>query len=374
MAAKGKELYKRGAIWWYRFTNPRTSAQERGSTKASDKALAQQFLDRKKADAWVHAHDVQILEQFEEPKLWIEATTKWMQVKKKKKSIQTDVQRIDMLAPILNEIAIADIDDDLIRKLVVNDLCVRRKHAPATVNRYLDLIRSILKASERWRWISRAPMLEKPGASGERQRKAWLTPKQFFKAYDAMSPLKARVMMVALCTGMRADNIVKLDPSWVDVKNKLILIPSSKFKGNRTHTVPLNKNALAIIESEMGKHPDRVFTHMGKPVERVSLKGWHELFDSLGINDELRASGLLSKEKDDDGEYIERFVLHGMRHTFATWLAKADVPLEVIKTLGGWSAGGSDKMVNIYTHTKDVNHLLPYVRKIDAILAGKLKI
>ena len=375
MAAKGKELYKRGAIWWYRFTNPLTAAQERGSTKTSDRALAQQILDKNKANAWIQAVDTQKLEQSEEPKLWIEATIKFVEVKKKKKSIHTDIGRLKIIAPVMDEIQIIDIDDDLIHRLLVSDLFVRRHIELSTVNRYIDLIRSVLNACERWRWIARAPVLERPGVKAERRRKAWITPKQFFKAHEATtSSLIKDIMMVAVCTGLRAANVIRMHPKWVDIPNKKITVPAKEFKGDKDHTVPLNKNALAVIERNLGIHPERVFTRYKKPVGRISSLSWHGTMNAVGINDELRASGLLSQEQDDDGEYIEHFVLHGMRHTFATWLARAGVPKEIIKTLGGWSSGASDKMVDIYTHTDDVAHLLPYVRKIDAILAGKLKI
>ena len=374
MATKGKELYKRpdSAAWWYRFSNPRTGTQERGSTKTSDRQIAQRFIDEIKARAWIEAVNYKSLAQ-DEPKLWIEATTKWIETKGSKRSLHTDIERINIIAPALNEISLKTIDDDLIRKKIVLGICKQRRMKPATVNRYIDLIRSILKASEGWNWLEKVPKLGKPGKEGERQRKAWLTPNQFNRAYDAMSPLKAKMMMLALCTGMRADNIITLHPSEVDLVNKTIFIPAKKFKGKRDHTIPLNKTAIQILASELGKSDDAVFTHFGNPIKRFSLKGWHEVFDSTGINDELRKAGLLTKKNNDADGFTERFVFHGMRHTFATWLARSGVPIEIIETIGGWSRG-SKKMVNIYTHIDDVSHLLPYVRNIDLILSGKKKV
>jgi integrase len=110
-----------------------------------------------------------------------------------------------------------------------------------------------------------------------------------------------------------------------------------------------------------------------KPFDSLNLRWWHKVFDDLGINAELREAGLLSKALNADGEFEEHFVFHGMRHTFATWLARLDVPREIIKAIGGW-AEGKDESVAIYTHIADVSHLLPYVRKIDAVLNGKIKV
>lgn len=374
MAAKVKELYKRARspYWWYRFTNPSTQKQERGSTKTSNRQEAQRFLDEFKATTWLKVE--QELADSQEPKLWIEATTKWVEIKSKKRSIHTDIQRLNIIADALDEIEVSKINDDLIHKRVVSNILKKRKVADSTVNRYLDLIRSILKSCERWGWIIRAPMLEKPGKEGERQRKAWLTPEQFFRAHDAMPAQKAKLMTLSLCTGLRVTNIITLHPSEVDLKNRKITIPAEKFKSKREHIVPLNKTAMKILEAELGNHKDAVFLYRGEPYGKMNLRFWHSVFDSTGINEELRTDGLLSKDKDDKGEYTEKFVFHGMRHTFATWLGRSGVPYEVIKAIGGWAADDKNKIVSIYTHVNDVKYLLPFVEIIDSILEGDLEV
>lgn len=374
MAAKAKELYKRARspYWWYRFTNPRTQEQERGSTKTSNRQEAQRFLDEFKATTWLKAEEE--LNDSKEPKLWIEATTKWIEIKSKKRSIHTDIQRLNIIADTLDEIEVTKINDDLIHKRVVTSILKKRKVADSTINRYLDLIRSILKSCERWGWIIRAPILEKPGKEGERQRKAWLTPKQFMRVREAMPAQKAKLMTLALCTGLRVSNIITLHPSEVDLDNRRIVIPKEKFKSKRDHTVPLNKTAMKILKEELGNHDEAVFTYKGEPFGKINLRYWHSIFDSTGINDELREAGLLLKDKDEDGQYIERFVFHGMRHTFATWLGRSGVPYEIIKAIGGWASDDKNKIVSIYTHIDDVTHLLPFVEIIDSILDGKLEV
>jgi integrase len=299
-----------------------------------------------------------------------------MQTKASKRSISTDIERLGVIAPILDEIYLDDITDDLIHKKIVNGICKQRCHAPATINRYLDLIRSILNACVRWHYLDKAPSLEKPGQAGERTRKAWINLNQFQRAQKALSPLHAKIMTLSLCTGMRVDNILTLQCGEVDIQNKRIFIPANKFKGKVDHTVPLNKTAIEILRAEIYKDDTKtnVFTYRGKPIARINLRCWHKVFDDLGINQELRGVGLLSSEKNAEGDYKERFVFHGMRHTFATWLGRSGVPIEIIASIGGWSKGSKNKMVNIYTHMDDVSHLLPYVRNIDLILSGKKKV
>ena len=46
-------LYKRGAIWWMRFTGP-DGRERRETTRTPDKRQAQQLHDIRKAAAWRH--------------------------------------------------------------------------------------------------------------------------------------------------------------------------------------------------------------------------------------------------------------------------------------------------------------------------------
>lgn len=372
MAKKTKELYLRndGGIWWFRFTHPLTSKQVRASTKTSNKQEAQKLLDFAKAEAWQQVTDKN--NPVSTKRYWIEANTRWMETKITKRSIRTDIQRLNILAPVMELMFLEDITNDFIHEEIVNGLLKKRRVSPATVNRYITLISSILNAAEKqWGWIDRAPYLSKPGASGERQRKAWLTLDQFKRASQNMSPLKSKLMLFSLATGMRLNNIIKLHPMNVDLEKKHIFIPASQFKGRRDHVVPLNKTAINILNQEVGNHKERVFTDKGKPFNSINLRDWHQTFNETGINDELRNTGLLSLDTDDDGNYKEKFIFHGMRHTFATWLGRTGVSLEHIEAICGWSNSPKNKMVNVYTHIDDVTHLLPYVRNIDSILIGE---
>jgi len=372
--AKTKDLYQRGNVWWFRFTHPQTGEQIRRSCKTTDRYTAQRALDKARAQAWESYNNKS---KNQKPrKLWLEAATRWLEDMKHKRSIATDSYRLGVLAEGLDyELWLDEIDNEFVRNVVVEKILKARKVNPATINRYITLLSSILnKAENEWGWLERAPRLSKPGKQGERQRRAWLNVNQFNRLYSEMSinsKHRADAMLLSLCTGLRLSNVSKLEWSQIDFVNKSIFIPKDKFKGRRDHTVPLNNTALKLLESWKNKHPVRVFTYRGEPFDKINLRWWHKQFDKLGINEELRTLGLLTTEKDLDGDYIERFVFHGMRHTFATWLSRANVPLEVIESIGGWS-NGNVRQVKTYAHIADVNFLRPSVCKIDEVLEGKL--
>jgi integrase len=127
--------------------------------------------------------------------------------------------------------------------------------------------------------------------------------------------------------------------------------------------VPLNNTAVKVIQKYIGEHETMVFAVNGIHYKRDHLFKWHQVNDRIGINEDLRKAGLLRPD--------EKFVFHGLRHTFATWLARTGVPVEIIEHIGGWSSGGRSRVVSNYTHVADVTHLLPYSKRIDEILSPK---
>lgn len=359
---KGKHLFKRegSEVWWYRFTDPKTGKQVRRSAETTERKIAQERYDLAKATAWEEASDIK------PERLWIEASIRWIEERsEKKRSIMTDAQRLSVLANTMNMVKLSEIDNDYVRDNVVKGLLAKRNLTPATITRYVVLIRSIMRAALReWRWIDNAPYFHSAGASGERSRKAWLTPSQYNRLTEAVSEHVADLMQLSLATGMRYRNVNDLSWNQVDLTRRTIFIPAAVFKGKRDHYVPINDTAMAVFAKYAGKHRDRVFVYNGEPFQRINLRYWHKVVDKLGINDELRTAGLLIEG--------ERFVFHGLRHTFATWLGRIGTPLEVIEHIGGWSSGNKRIAAN-YTHVADVAHLLPYAKKIDSILSGKLK-
>ncbi len=58
------------------------------------------------------------------------------------------------------------------------------------------------------------------------------------------------------------------------------------------------------------------------------------------------------------------FRFHDLRHTWASWLVQAGVPLSALQEMGGWE---SIEMVRRYAHLSP-NHLTEHARKIDEVM------
>ena len=103
--------------------------------------------------------------------------------------------------------------------------------------------------------------------------------------------------------------------------------------------MPLNGEAVAILQKQVGKHCDLVFTFDGKPVGQPSTAAWYKA---------LRRAG------------IENFRWHDLRHTWASWHVQSGTPLNVLQELGGWA---SYAMVQRYAHLA-ADHLAPWADRL----------
>lgn len=69
-------------------------------------------------------------------------------------------------------------------------------------------------------------------------------------------------------------------------------------KARKAIPVPLNGEAMSILQKQIGKHRDHMFTFKGQPVEQLSTAAWYKALKRAGI---------------------ENFRWHDLRHTWASW-------------------------------------------------------
>ena len=76
---------------------------------------------------------------------------------------------------------------------------------------------------------------------------------------------------MALATGLRSGEILKMEWSEVDLKRRVAWIPAEKSKSFSARTVPLNELAIRVIQERIGTHPKYVFTRNGAPQRNATL-------------------------------------------------------------------------------------------------------
>lgn len=95
------------------------------------------------------------------------------------------------------------------------------------------------------------------------------------------------------------------------------------------------------VIDQTGKHPTRVFTFKGKPLNSANTRAWTKALARAEITD---------------------FRWHDLRHTWATWQRQAGE----LQRLGGWRTGA---MVERYAHLAP-DHLAVAASRLDSVLAG----
>jgi len=131
---------------------------------------------------------------------------------------------------------------------------------------------------------------------------------------DHLRPL----VMLSLNTGMRRGEVFNLTWADVNLTNKIITVEGATSKSGQTRHIPINKELLEILVNWKQQTSSIGFVFPSKDGTRLDnvKKSW---------------DGLLTLAK------IEGFRWHDLRHTFASKLVMAGVPLNTVRELLGHS-------------------------------------
>jgi integrase len=307
-------LYRhpKSAYWWVRFTLGGREVRQSSGTK--DRTAAEEYEHKLRARYWRQAH---LGEQFQ---TWEQAKDRWLKERGAKRSLERDVR----IFKEYREIFPLSLRDTTIT--ILADLRDARLSAvsQATLNRELSLLRAVMNAAVGWGWIEAVPKF--PIIQIEQSDPRWLTKTEFMKLLTHLPKHTAELARFAVATGIRRSNITGLTWDRVNTDEKFAYIPGSQAKAKRGIPVPLNDDALAVLERQKGRHEKYVFVFRGKPIYQVATKAWR---------DGVKAAG------------FEGLRFHDLRHTWASWQAQAGTPAYVLRELGGWA---SDAMVKRYSH------------------------
>lgn len=271
---------------------------------------------------------------------WEQALERYQLEDCRKKSWERTARALARLSRFLAGAPLSEITRDSILKIRQ----VRaRQVSSSSVNRELAVLRSLLnRCAHEWDMLDSAPKV--PLFRAEAIEPSWITREQAHELLDRLPPHLADMARIALATGLRRANVTGLEWSRVDLARGTAFIPAGQAKGRKAIVVPLNAEAIAVLERWRGKHDQFVFVvRRIAPIHQVATKAWRTACTAVGL------PGL-------------RF--HDLRHTWASWQVQAETPLSHLQELGGWS---SFAMVQRYAHLSP-GHLRQYA---DRTLIGE---
>jgi integrase len=326
-------LRKRNGIWYVDITGP-NGQRTRQSTATTDRRLAQQYHDRLKVALWTQ-------EKLDgKPKhTWDEAALRWLEEQAHKAGIRKDAAHIKFFTAHFRGLTLEEITRDRIAELVD-----ALKVTAATKNRYVAVIRAILRRAEReWEWLERAPALKCYREPKRRIRT--LTPQEVDRLLEAMPEWLRECAIFALATGLRRGNIFGLRWDQIDLVRREGWVHPDQAKARQAIGVPLNEDAMAVLERQLGKHGQFVFTQDGEPITQIASKLWKRVLERAGLS-KLR--------------------FHDLRHVWATRHVQAGTPMFALQELGGWE---SPAMVRRYAHLAPA-HLAQHADRVTFAAQG----
>jgi integrase len=209
-----------------------------------------------------------------------------------------------------------------IRDKLLNGITYRHsKRSPATVNRYLAVLSHAFSvAVNEWQWLTESPIkrLKQKESTG---RIRFLSDDERDRLLKACKEIKNKylylVVLIALSTGLRLNEILSLRYPDMQWENDNCLIVIKKTKNGHPHVVPLvgiAKQLLAEYSKIRRLDTDLVFpaTKGLKPRPASIRAAWDEALKNADIKD---------------------FSFHCLRHTAASWLAQTNVSGPIIQKI-----------------------------------------
>lgn len=203
----------------------------------------------------------------------------------------------------------------------VNDYKISRKSQnkkPSTINRELSMLSKAFNlAIKEWEWIKDNPCLKVPKERENNKRDRWLSEDEEKRLLENSPQWLGDIILFALHTGLRQDELLSLTWNRVDLFRRTIII--QECKNGKPRTIPLNRIALDIL--------------MEKAKVR-SLKS--DLVFPSNVLTKINCQNLIRAFNIAKGKVnIQNFHFHDLRHTFATRLAQRGVDLYKISKLLG---------------------------------------
>jgi integrase len=188
----------------------------------------------------------------------------------------------------------------------------------------------------------------------------------FWSACDEIGWPFGPLFQLLLVTAQRRDEVGTMTFGELDLERRMWLIPREKAKNNRAHEVALSERALAIIaelrEARGGiaeqKEPLLVFTTNGK----TPISGFSRAKERLDAKMEALARKARGLPEDNDtyrkalklkgGQSLPRlvpeFILHDLRRTAATGMARLNVSPHIVDKVLNHTSGTIRGVAAVY--------------------------
>ena len=202
-----------------------------------------------------------------------------------------------------------------------------------TIGTKVVKLRSFFKWLEREEYIERNPMVKIDPPAEDKSPPKYLTHEEIERLRDACRrPMERLLLEVLYSSGLRVSEAVALDWDDVNLDGKYLLVRDGK--GGKARQAPLSTRAVMLLRQYREQRKDgNPWVLQSQFRRRMSKESIERTMRVLGERAGLR----------------ERLTPHRLRHSLATHLLAAGVPIDVVQNILGHE---SIKTTTVYARTQ----------------------
>jgi integrase len=311
MARKIKGLYKRGNVWWCCYKSL-TGKIERLSTGHTDYDKAVEFLTERKFNVQ-KGIEPEVIQNINYT--FQELATEYQKWCERQRSFDSKKIFIKQLVDVFGYMPLKNFNTMMIEQFQTER--IQKGNKPATVNRLVATLKHSFTKAYDWNMITETILkkVRKVKLLEENNRRLRYLSKEECQALVNTCDMHLRpIVITALNTGCRKEEILSLKWDMVDMKHGFILLDQTK-NGERRE-IPINGTLRTTLEALPRRLDGGYVFFDPKTGER-----YQEVKHSFATA--LRKAG------------IRDFHLHDLRHTFASHLVMAGIDLTTVSRLLG---------------------------------------
>ena len=339
-------LYRRGAVWWFKFRVGGRVYRETSRTQSKTLAATVERKRRREVEEGING-----LRRRRVPVLFKVASSEWLESKKPRlapKSYLIEKTNLSHLLPAIGRMLTTDIQAEDIARYQQHRL--DEGASPKTINLEVGTVRALLRKHRLWADIqpdvAMLPVRDNVGRAVSPDEEARLVR----SCGDSRSRSLLPAVTLALNTGMRYSELRLLRWWQIALGARRVEVGVSKTEAGTGRSIPLNDRATAVVRFWATQFPGREPDHFVFPSERYGaagdsfepciygtdptkpIKSWKEAWETA------RSKAGVSC----------RF--HDLRHTCTTRMLERGVPLAVVASVLGWSTATTVRMAKRYGH------------------------
>jgi len=199
----------------------------------------------------------------------------------------------------------------------------------STVNKEVSLLRALMnRARNEWKCAVGMVDWKKRRLQEREHGTQWLTKEQALRVIDKAVPHLRGPLIAALCTGLRSENLMRLDWSQIDMQGRTITVRvKSRKPGGKILALAIADPLFLVLANLGPKSAGRVFLYRGRPIKTDVRRAFLTALKRAGVTG--------------------KFTWHDLRHTAASWMIQDGADLLTVRDALGHSDA---KLTQRYAH------------------------